>query len=79
MSKALATGDGATLARSGTRRLARRLYDHVGMVAGAILAALALGGTLFLAAVGFTPALLLLVLVFAGVVLIAVGGRLRGS
>ena len=68
-----------TASHPGTRRLARRLWSHIGMVTGGILAAIAFAATLFLAAIGFTPALFLLVFVVAGVVLIVLGGRIRGS
>ncbi len=55
------------------------LWDHAGRLAGALLGLLAFGATVFLAAIGFKPALFLVVLLVAGVVLIAVGGRIRST
>lgn len=64
---------------SGTRRLGRRIWDHIGMLTGIVIAGLAVGGTVFLAAIGFAPALFLLVLIVAGLVLLIVGGRIKAS
>ncbi len=74
-------GGGATSTggrERGTRRLARRVVDHIGMLTGGFLAVLAFAGLVFLAAIGFDPAAYLLVFVAAGVLIIAVGGRIRG-
>lgn len=62
-------------------RTARRtwLWDHSGRLAGTLLFLVAAGAMVFLAAIGFTPALYLVVLLAVGVVVIAVGGRIRGS
>lgn|GEM_PF-1772852 len=55
------------------------LWDHIGRVAGITLGLLAFAGMVFLAAIGFKPALFLIVLLVAGVAIIAVGGRIRSA
>lgn len=69
--------DGAG-APDGTGR-GRWLSDHSGRLAGAGLGLLGFSATVFLAAIGFKPAFFLVVLLVAGVLTIAVGGRIRGS
>lgn len=58
---------------------ARWLWDHAGRIAGVGLVLLAFAAMVFLAAIGFKPALFLVVLLVAGFVMIALGGRIRGS
>ena len=66
-------GGGQARARQGW------LSDHSGRLSGTVLG-LAMGGFLsFLAVIGFKPALFLLAFVVAGLVMIVVGGRIRGS
>jgi hypothetical protein len=55
------------------------LYDHIGRLAGIVLLLLAIAFLAFLAVLGFAPALGLLVVFVAGVLMIALGGSLRGS
>lgn len=55
------------------------LWDHIGRLAGIALGVLAFAALVFLAAIGFKPALFLIVLLVAGVVIIAVGGRIRSA
>ena len=55
------------------------LWDHAGRLAGAVLGSPAFGATVFVAAIGFKPALFLVVLLVAGIVIIAVGGRIRSA
>ena len=55
------------------------LWDHAGRLSGIALGLLALAALVFLAAIGFRPALFLVVLLVAGVVIIAVGGRIRSA
>jgi hypothetical protein len=66
--------------RSATRAvLGAWLYDHIGRLSGLLLGALALVGLLFLAVIGYGPAIGLLVVIVIGILLIAVGGRMRGG
>ncbi|MDA8291910.1 MAG: hypothetical protein M0Z33_09570 [Actinomycetota bacterium] len=67
------TPDGATRARR-----AAWLWDHSGRLAGLALGGGGFAAMVFLAAIGFRPALYLVVLLVAGVTVIAVGGRIRG-
>jgi len=55
------------------------LWNHTGRLAGLFIAMLAVAGLVFLSAIGFKPALFLLVFLVAGVVLIALGGRIRDA
>jgi len=55
------------------------LWDHAGRIAGLGLGALAFAAMVFLAAIGFRPALFLVVLLVVGIAIIAVGGRIRGA
>ena len=55
------------------------LWDHAGRLAGAALGVIALASMVFLAAIGFKPALYLVVLLAVGVATIAIGGRIRGT
>ncbi len=55
------------------------LWDHIGRLSGAVLGLLALAGLIFLAAIGFKPALGLIAVVVIGVLLIVVGGKMHGS
>ncbi|HUY30000.1 MAG TPA: hypothetical protein VMV02_03280 [Acidimicrobiales bacterium] len=55
------------------------LWAHAGRLAGIALAVVAFAAMVFLAAIGFRPALFLVVLLVTGVAVIAVGGRIRGS
>jgi hypothetical protein len=56
----------------------RRWYDRIGIITGIVLFLLAVAGLIFLAAIGFSPALYLLVLVAVGVFLVIQGTRLHG-
>jgi hypothetical protein len=53
------------------------LWDHSGRAAGLFLVFLAFASMVFLAAIGFKPALFLVVLLVVGVATIALGGRIR--
>ncbi|MCU1494361.1 MAG: hypothetical protein JWO62_2125 [Acidimicrobiaceae bacterium] len=55
------------------------LWDHTGRIAGLALGALAFASMVFLAAIGFRPALYLVVLLVVGVATIAIGGRIKGA
>ena len=60
------------------RGLLRLFWDHAGRISAALIGAVAFIGLLFLAAIGFTPALVLVIVVVVGFVLIVLGGRVRG-
>ena len=53
------------------------LYNHIGRLSGLVLVSLAMLGLAFLAAIGFTAALGILVFLFGGVVLIILGGKVH--
>ena len=53
-------------------------YDHVGRLAGIVIGALVVALVAFLAIAGYEPAITLLVIFVAGVLVIAVGGKMRG-
>lgn len=55
-----------------------RLWDHVGMISGAVLGVIVLGFLVVLAAAGDPAALAVIVVVVAGVALVYFGGRLHG-
>jgi hypothetical protein len=55
------------------------LYNHIGRLAGLFLGLLAFAWVAFLATIGYRPAFFLLMLILAGVAMIAIGGRLRGG
>jgi hypothetical protein len=59
------------------RAVLRLLWDHAGRIAAFFLGAVFLLALLFLAVIGSTPALVLLVVVVVGVAMIALGGRIR--
>ncbi len=59
------------------RALLRLLWDHAGRIAAIFLGIVAALGLLFLAIIGSTPALVLLVVLVVGVAMIALGGRIR--
>jgi hypothetical protein len=61
-----------------TEPVRRHWYDRIGIISGIVLFLLALAGLIFLAAIGFSPALYLLVLVAVGVFLVIQGTRLHG-
>ncbi len=66
--------------RIATREIASVwLADHIGRLIALLLGTLALLVTIFLAAIGYQPALGLIVVTVAGVLLIALGGRMRGG
>ena len=67
----------ALSARDVSRR--RWLWDHSGRISGIMLGLLACAFLGFLAAAGYTPAIGLLIVIAAGVALIAIGGRVRGT
>ncbi len=74
------SGDGAPGPggpQAGARQ--RWLWEHSGRLSGAVLGLATLGFLTFLAAIGFKPALFLVALVVAGLGVIIVGGRIRGS
>jgi hypothetical protein len=54
------------------------LYDHIGRLSGIVLGLIAVAFLAFLASVGYEPALGLLVVVIVGIVLIILGGKMRG-
>ena len=56
----------------------RWLWDRSGRISGVVLGLLAFAFLIFLAAVGYTPAVGLVVAIAAGVGLIVLGGRIRG-
>jgi len=64
-------------AAGGPRR--QWLWDHIGRLSGAVLGLLALAGLIFLAAIGFKPALGLIAVVLIGLLLIVVGGKMHGT
>jgi hypothetical protein len=53
------------------------LWDHIGRIAGTLLGLALVAAIALLAAAGFKPALVLLLVVVAGAGLVALGGRLR--
>jgi hypothetical protein len=53
------------------------LYNHIGRLSGLVLVALAMLGLTFLAAIGFSAALSILVFLFGGVLLIILGGKVH--
>jgi len=53
-------------------------YDHVGRLSGMVIGALVVAVVAFLAIAGYEPATTLLVIFVAGVLVIAVGGKMRG-
>ena len=55
------------------------LYNHVGRIAGMVLGIIVIAFVVFLAIVGFRPALYLLVLIVVGVLIISLGGNMRGT
>ncbi|MGO9332912.1 MAG: hypothetical protein ACLQCU_02450 [Acidimicrobiales bacterium] len=55
-----------------------RLRDHIGVLAGLFLGAIAFVSVVVLAVVGDEQALTLLVVIVVGIGLIAVGTRMRG-
>ena len=55
------------------------LYDHIGRIAGMALGLIFIIALAFLAIIGFAPALFFLVLVVAGVGIIALGAQMRGG
>jgi len=59
------------------RDLGRLLWDHAGRIGVAALLTIAVLSLLFLAIIGFTAALVLLVVLVVGITMIAVGGRIR--
>lgn len=54
------------------------LYDHIGRLAGLLIGALVVAVIALLAIAGYQPAMTLLVIFVAGVLVIAVGGKMRG-
>lgn len=54
------------------------LYDHIGRISGLVLGLVVVGFLAFLAAVGYEPALGVLVVVVIGVLLISLGSQMRG-
>lgn len=54
------------------------LWDHIGRLSGLVLGALAFAFLCLLAALGWAPAYGLVVIVVVGVLMIVVGGRIRG-
>lgn len=54
------------------------LWDHIGRLSGLFLGACAFAFICLLAALGWAPAYGLVVIVVVGVLMIAVGGRIRG-
>lgn len=57
----------------------RWLWEHAGRLAGVALGLLAIAFLALLAIVGYTPAVLFIPVLIAGLVLIIVGGRLHGD
>lgn len=57
----------------------RWLRDHIGRISGVVLGLIALFFLLLLAAAGDPSAFGILVVIVIGIMLIAVGGKLRGS
>lgn len=55
------------------------LYNHIGRLAGIVLGLCFVGFVAFLAVLGYPPAIGLLVVAVAGVLLIALGSMLRGG
>lgn len=53
------------------------LYDHIGRLTGLGLGLLVLIGLLWLAAIGFTPALAIIVFFVSGILLIIGGGKIH--
>jgi hypothetical protein len=53
------------------------LWEHIGRLAGAVLGLLGTGFVVLLAALGYRPAIALLVVAITGFILIAAGGRLH--
>ncbi len=75
---AIRSGPGAAaVAPRSIRDLLHLAWDHVGMLSALLLGLLATLALLFLAIVGFTPALVLLVVLVAGIAMLVVGGRIR--
>lgn len=57
----------------------RWLWDHIGRIAGFVLALFAFALLVLLASLGWPPAYGLIVLVVIGFVMIIVGGRIKGA
>lgn len=55
-----------------------RIRDHIGVISGIVLGAIAFAFVALLAFLGNEPALTLLVVVLVGLALIAIGTRMRG-
>lgn len=56
----------------------RHWYDRIGIITGVVLFVVTVVALAVLAAIGFTPALYLLVLFAVGTFMIAQGARMRG-
>lgn len=54
------------------------LYNHIGRISGVILGLVFIAFLAFLAVAGYEPALALLVVLVAGVLLVSLGSQLRG-
>jgi hypothetical protein len=73
-----------TSSRRARRRATRALlgayiWDHIGRAIGLGVGVLTIALLIFLAAIGYDPALGFLVVVALGVAIIAIGGRMRGG
>lgn len=73
---AAAGGEGASLAVP-RPSLARLLWDHAGRLGAVLIALAVLAGLLFLAIIGYSAALALLIVLIIGLTLIIAGGRIR--
>lgn len=54
-------------------------WEHIGRLSGIVLGLFAIAFLSLLAVAGYTPAALFIPLVIAGLVLIILGGRIRGD
>lgn len=54
------------------------LWDHIGRLSGLFLGLCAFAFLVLLASLGWTPAFALVVVVIMGIVLIILGGKMRG-
>ncbi|MDA8035625.1 MAG: hypothetical protein M0T71_15930 [Actinomycetota bacterium] len=57
----------------------RWLWDHIGRISGLLLGLLAFAFLVLLASVGWTPAYGIIVVILIGILLIILGGRMRGG